>query len=67
MKFPRRATVRKPSVKKNNGWIKTEASPLSTLKTNQCCRCKGRPSPESAPLHPFFSVSLFSFCTWKLM
>ena len=33
MKFPRRATVCKPSVKKNNGWIKIEASPPSTLKT----------------------------------
>lgn len=41
MKFPRRATVCKRGVKKNNGWIKTEASRPSAPKTTRVADARG--------------------------
>lgn len=48
LKFPRRATVCKRGGEMNNGWIKTEAGPQSTLKVDLCGCSEGKPSPDPA-------------------
>lgn len=45
LKFPRRTTVCKRSGEMNNGWIKTEAGPQSTLKVDLCGCSEGEAKP----------------------
>lgn len=49
LKFPRHATVCKRGVKKNNGWIKTEASPLSCAEDEPVLLMQGKAKPRSCP------------------
>lgn len=48
LKSPRRATVCKRGGEMNNGWIKTEAGPQSTLKVDLRGCSEGKPSPDPA-------------------